>query len=50
MGEERVLVDEQAVQTAIQGVILGQAFIPAQQIGQGRGAEPVAVQAPFTAG
>jgi hypothetical protein len=49
MREERVLVFEQAVEAAIESVILCGAFIHAQQIGQRRGAKPVPVQAPFAA-
>src|SRR5208283_6080911 len=50
MGKERVLVFEQAVQTAIECVILREALIHTQQIGQRRGVKPVPVQTPFAAG
>ena len=50
MGEECVLVCQQTVETAIKRVILGEAFVRAQQVGAGGGGKPVAVQTPFAAG
>ena len=50
MGEERVLVCAQTVQTALERVVLGEAFIHAEEIGAGGGAKPVPVQPPFAAG
>ena len=47
MGEERVLVFEQTVEAAIERVVLREAFIHAQEIGQRGGAKPVAMQPPF---
>lgn len=50
MGEERVLVFRQAIKAAIERVVLGEAFVRAQQVGAGGGGKPVAVQASFAAG
>ena len=50
MGEERVLVFGQIVQTAIERVVLGQAFIHPEPIGAGGGAKPMPVQPPSAAG
>ena len=50
MGEERVLVFGQTVQTALERVVLGQAFIHPEPIGAGGGGEPVPGQPPFAAG
>ena len=50
MGKERILVGEQTIQTAIERVVLREAFSHAQEIGQRRGPEPVPVQPPFAAG
>ena len=49
MGEEFVLVCEQAVEAAIERVVLGNAFVHAEQIGQRGGGKPVPGQPPFTA-
>jgi hypothetical protein len=50
MGEEFVLVFQQTVEATIERVVLGEAFVRAQQTGAGGGGKPVAVQAPFAAG
>jgi hypothetical protein len=50
MGEEGVLVFEQSVEAAIERIVLGMAFVHTQEIRQCRGAKPVPVQTPFTAG
>ena len=50
MGEEGVLVCEQTVPAAGEGVVRGQAFIPAEPISAGGGAKPVPGPSPFAAG
>ena len=50
MGEEFVLVFQQAVEAAIKRVVLGEALVRAEQIGTGGGGKPVTVQTPFAAG
>ena len=49
MIEDRLLVHEQPVMTAVQLVDLGQPGILAQQIGQSAALKPLAVQPPFAA-
>jgi len=48
MGEELVLVGEQAVEATINHVVLGEPFVRAEQVGAGGGGEQVPVQPPFT--
>jgi hypothetical protein len=50
MGEEFVLGFQQAVQAAIERVVLRNAFVHVEQVGAGSGGEPVPVQTPFAAG
>ena len=50
MIEDRLLVHQQPVVTAVQLVNLGQPGILAQQIGQGAALKPLKMQAPLAAG
>jgi len=45
--EQFVLVLDQLVQAAVQGVLLGQGEVRIQQVGHGTGIEPLAVQPPL---